>query len=440
MKVTLIKVSMMEGKGYDAMKPLIFAIFDAITPDDIEMSYIDERVEDLPDFIDSDVIALSVETFAARRAYNIAKKYKTTHNQIVMGGFHPSAMPDEALEYCDTVLIGDAEDTWPAYLEDLKNQAPKRIYKSDHKHGLAKIDFNSRAFDGKRYNPIGLVQFSRGCKFRCDFCSVSSFYNCKVRQKSTETIIDEIKGIKEKVLFFIDDNIFLDEASAIELFLAIKPLKKKWACQISMDVALNDKMLRIMRESGCILVLIGFESLNTDNLKLMNKVSNLQIETYEKAIQNIYKHKLMIYATFVLGYDYDTSKSIKETLAFAVKHNFAAANFNPLIPMPATKLYARLESQNKLIYDKWWMENGYKYGDTVYYPESMTPDELQEGCKNARFYFNTYKCILKRLVCNRAHLNPINAMVFLALNIISRKEIHRKQGKILGSQNNQVRE
>ena len=148
----------------------------------------------------------------------------------------------------------------------------------------------------------------------------------------------------------------------------------------------------------------------------------------------------MIYATFVLGYDYDTPKSIKETLAFAVKHNFAAANFNPLIPMPATKLYARLESQNKLIYDKWWMENGYKYGDTVYYPESMTPDELQEGCKNARFYFNTYKCILKRLVCNRAHLNPINAMVFLALNIISRKEIHRKQGKILGSQNNQVRE
>ena len=103
--------------------------------------------------------------------------------------------------------------------------------------------------------------------------------------------------------------------------------------------------------------------------------------------------------------------------------------------MPATTLYKRLEAQNKLIYDKWWLENEYKYGDTVYYPENMTPTDLQEGCKNARFSFNTYKCILKRLVCNRAHLNPINAVVFLALNIISKKEIHRKQGKILGSQN-----
>ena len=108
MKIALIKVSMLEGKGYDAMKPLIFAIFDAITPHDIEMIYIDERVEDLPEVIDSDVIALSVETFAARRAYDLAKKYKRPTNQIVMGGFHPSALPEEALKYCDTVLVGDA--------------------------------------------------------------------------------------------------------------------------------------------------------------------------------------------------------------------------------------------------------------------------------------------------------------------------------------------
>ena len=426
---------MMEGKGHDAMKPLIFAIFDAITPADIQMVYIDERVEPLPPIIDSDVIALSVETFAARRAYDIAKKYKTPNNKIVMGGFHPSALPEEALQYCDTVLVGDAEDTWLAYLKDLKNKEPKPIYRSAHRHEPVKIDFNSKAFAGKKYNPIGLVQFSRGCKFRCDFCSVSSFYNCKVRQKSKEDIVEEIKGIKEKLLFFIDDNIFLDEDSAIELFEVIRPLKKKWACQISMDVALNDKLLRAMKRSGCILVLIGFESLNADNLKLMNKVANLQTENYEKAIKNIYKHKLMIYATFVLGYDHDTRESIDNTLAFAVKHHFAAANFNPLIPMPATKLYSRLEEQGKLIYDKWWLEREYKYGDTAYYPESMTPEELKEGCKNARFSFNTYKCILKRLLCNKAHLTPMNAMVFLALNIISRKEIHRKQGKILGNQN-----
>lgn len=432
MKVTLIKVSMLEGKGYDAMKPLIFSIFDALTPEDVQMEYLDERIEGLPDAIDSDVIALSVETFAARRAYHLAQKYKTGKNRIVMGGFHPSAVPDEALAYCDTVLIGDAEDTWPAYLADLKEGKEQRRYVSSNALPLTKIDFNSTAFCGKRYNKIGLVQFSRGCKFNCDFCSIHSFYPCKVRQKALDVIIQEIQGVKEKILFFIDDNIFLDEGSAIELFRAIKPLKKKWACQISMDVAFHDEMLQMMKDSGCILVLIGFESLNPDNLKLMNKVANLRIAQYEKAIRNIYAHKLMIYATFVLGYDYDTRASIDATLQFAMDHKFAAANFNPLIPMPGTRLYDRLETQDKLLYPKWWLEPGYRYGDTVYTPENMTPQELEEGCKHARFTFNTYRNIFKRLFGNRVYGNPVNALVFLALNIISRKEIHRKQGKVLG--------
>ena len=432
MKVTVIKVSMLEGKGYDAMKPLLFAIMDAITPKNIKMEYYDERVEDLPEKIDSDVIALSVETFAARRAYELARKYKTKKNTIVMGGFHPTMLPDEALEYCDTVLIGDAEDTWPEFLNDFRKHKHKKKYVSSNKAKIAKIDFNSKVFDGKKYNKIGLVQFSRGCKFNCDFCSIRTFYNCKVRQKSLEDIVSEIKCIKEKLLFFIDDNIFLDEKSAIELFEAIKPLKKKWACQISMDVAFNDKLLKIMKDSGCILVLMGFESLNENNLKLMNKVANLNIKYYEKAIKNIYKYNLMIYGTFVLGYDYDTKEDIEKTMKFALDNNLTLDNFNPLIPMPGTRLYKRLEENNKLIYDKWWLEKSYCYGDTAFYPESMTPDELKDGCREARFKYNTYFNIFKRLIRNRAHLKPFNMFVYLVLNIISRKEIHRKQGKVLG--------
>ena len=341
-------------------------------------------------------------------------------------------MPDETLLYCDTVLIGDAEDTWVQYLKDFKQGAVKRKYISSNEQEMVKLDFNCRAFDGKKYNKIGLVQFSRGCKFRCDFCSIHSFYQGKVRQKPIEMIVEEIKNIKEKILFFIDDNIFLDETSAIKLFQAIKPLKKKWACQISMDVALNDKLLKLMKESGCILVLIGFESLNPENLKRMNKTANLKIQNYEKAIQNIYKHKLMIYATFVLGYDYDTKESIDATLKFAIDNNFAIANFNPLIPMPGTALYERLKREKKLIFDKWWMEPDYCYGDSAYYPLNMTPEELKEGCKNARFAFNTYKSIFKRFFGSKAYLSPINSLLFLALNVVSRKEIHRKQGKALG--------
>lgn len=432
MRVTLIKVSMLEGKGYDAMKPLIFPIIESATPENVEIQYIDERIEDIPEVIDSDIIALSVETFAARRAYIIADKYKTSKNRIVIGGFHATALPEEALEHCDTVLLGDAEDTWAEYIEDVRNGCEKSRYISSNKFNLKPIDFNSKAFEGKKYNKIGLVQFSRGCKFSCDFCSISSFYNCGVRQKKLDTIIDEIKNIKEKLLFFIDDNIFLNENSAIKLFEALKPLKKKWACQISMDVAFNDKLLSAMKSSGCILVLMGFESLNPENLKIMNKVANLKISKYEEAIKNIYKHKLMIYATFVLGYDYDNRASIDATLKFALDNKFAAANFNPLIPMPGTKLYSRLEAENKLIYKKWWLEEGYKYGDTVFYPKSMSPSELKEGCKAARYTFNTYKNIFTRLLKSNVNRRGFNSLVYLALNIISRKEIHRKQGKVLG--------
>lgn len=434
MKVTLIKVAMIDGKSYDAFKPLIFSIFDAITPKDVEMKYIDERIEEIPDIIDSDVIALSVETFAAHRAYNIAKKYKTKKNKIIIGGFHATAMPDEALEYCDTVLMGDAEETWPQYIEDFKRGQTKDRYIGSNKSNLIKLDFNSEAFKGKKYSKLGLVQFSRGCKYNCDFCSINSFYNCSVRQKSLELIVEEIKNIKENLLFFIDDNIFLNEQSAMELFEAIKPFRKKWGCQISIDVAFNDKMLKKMKESGCILVLIGFESLNTGNLKNMNKIANLKVEKYEEVIKNIHKYNLMIFATFVLGYDYDTRESINETLKFAMDNNFAAAQFNPLIPMPGTKLYSRLEEQGRLIYKKWWLEPSYKYGDTAFYPKSMTSEELKEGCKNARYEFNTYKNIFKRLLRNKVYYNPIRGVVFLLINIISRKEIHRKQGKILGGE------
>ncbi len=434
MKVTLIKVSMLAGRGYDAMKPLIFSIFDAITPKDIEMEYIDERIEELPERIDSDIIALSVETFAAKRAYIIADKYKTENNRIVMGGFHPTALPEEALEHCDTVLVGDAEETWCGFLEDHKIGEAKRIYISDNTAPLPRIDFNSKAFDGKRYNRIGLVQFSRGCKFNCDFCSVNSFYGCNIRQKDIESVVEEIRGIKEKILFFIDDNIFLDEESAKSLFYAIKPLKKKWACQISMDIAFNDGLLECMRECGCILVLIGFESLDTENLKQMNKTANLKISKYGEAIRNIYRHRLMIYATFVLGYDHDTPESIRATLKFAADNNFAAANFNPLIPMPGTKLYSRLEDEGRLLFDKWWLKEGYKYGDSAFVPLAMAPEELKDGCMQARYEFNTYKSIFKRLFSCRVYRNPLRAAVFLILNIVSRKEIHRKQGKDLGGE------
>lgn len=446
MKIAFIKVNMMYSKGKDALKPLVFAVIKSLTPERHEIVFYDERIENLPDALDADIIAFSVETFAARHAYELAGKYKRNNNIIVMGGFHPTALPDEALGHADIVMKGDAEETWGELISDLEKsdlKVTRRIYEAQNSCTMTYVDPNSDCYAGKKYLPLAMVQASRGCKFKCDFCSIKSLYPGGVRQKAIDDVVREIRESKEKLLFFIDDNLFLDEDSAKKLFAAIKPLKKKWACQISLEIAFRDELLDLMKDSGCFMVLIGFESLNENNLEIMNKSANLGImrngtagtgntARFEDAIHNIYRHGIMIYGMFVLGYDYDTADSIRETYEFAVRNNLAISNFNPLMILPGTPLFDRMNSDKRMRFEKWWLDPDYRYGDAMYYPKSMTIEELRDGCRNARYSFNTYGTILKRLIREKVnHSSLLNIAVFLLINLISRSEIHRKQGKEL---------
>lgn len=432
MKVTIIRVGMFEGRCHDALKPLIFPILAQLTPKDVELEFLDDRTERLPRTLTSDIIAFSFDTFSAKRTYMLAKKYKTKDNIIVLGGFHASLLKEEASTFGDVVIVGDAEDTWPRFMEDAIKGSIQPEYISSRGAGFAYVDMDHPAFRGKKYKGLGLVQYSRGCRFGCEFCGVKAMYPGKVRQKEIASVVEEIKAIKERIIFFVDDNLFVDEKAAIDLCKALKPLKKKWVCQISMDAALQERLLGLMKESGCIMVLMGFESLNRRNLEQMKKSANLAIEDYDKAVANIYKYGLLIYATFVLGYDEDTSESFEEVFRFAMKHNFTLANFNPLIPVPGTPLYERLREEGRLIYDKWWLCDDYCYGDTAYLPRGLTPEELREGCKSVRYKFYSMRVILKRLFLGSFHLKPYNFFLFVALNFISNREIHRKQGRLLG--------
>lgn len=415
----------------DAMMPLVFSIIKPLTFD-VQIVFYDEKNKKLPDFLDEDVVAMTVDTFSAKRAYMLAEKFKKANKTVIMGGFHPTMVPDECLAYADAVIIGEAEDTWPDVIRDLKNNKLKKKYISSNNIDMSTIKYDYSVFESKKYNGIGLVQFSRGCKFSCDFCSIHAFYKDTVRNRPVEKVVDDIKKMKEEYIFFIDDNLFADEKRAIELFEAMAFLNKKWVCQISIDVAKNEEILKTMKKGGCILVLIGFESLNVENLKQMRKGANILYSDYEKAIKNIYSAGLMIYGTFVIGYDEDTAKSTKELVKFAVKHKFAIANFNPLMPMPGTSLYERLKKEENLSYDKWWINEHYKYGDSMVIPKKMTEYELMESCKNARYSFYSYKNIAKRMFCM---INMDNAAVFLKTNLISRFEIMAKQGRKLGENN-----
>ncbi len=433
MKITVIKVGMSQGKGYDALRPVLFEIIASLLPPDVKAQYLDDRKEDLPKHLDSDVIALSFDTFCAKRAYALAKRYKTNSNTIIMGGFHPSACPDEALEHCDAVLLGDAEGSWPEFLDDIKNGRLKKVYDARNKGcAMSVLCSNRHNLYKSQYLPLGLVQFSRGCKFRCDFCSIKTMYPGTVQQKPIDDIVLEITAAKERFLFFIDDNIFYDEKSAAELFFAIRPLKKKWVCQISLEIASNHRLLELMRKSGCICVLIGFESLDTKNLEAMGKSANLLINDYEKAIANLNSHRFMVYGTFVVGYDRDDENTAAQLCDFAIKQKLAVANFNPLIPFPSTNLYDRLKGENRLLHgDKWWLSEDFCYGDTAFVPHGMLPEQLKNSCKEARYRFYGAKNILARLPFH-IKLGLRQAWYFLLVNIISGLEIRRKQGAKLG--------
>lgn len=429
MKITFIRVNMFANTGSDAMKPIIFSIIKSLTPHEFEIDFIDERAEKLPEKIDSDIIAFSVETFAAKRAYILAKQYKTDKNIIAAGGFHAAAMPDEMLEYFDTVIIGDAEGAWKEFLADCKNRVPKRIYMSDENAAISELCTDSSIYKHSYYG-IGVYQISRGCKFSCDFCSIKTMYKC-VRRKDADTVARELSQMKEKIIFFADDNLFYSRDTAAELLEKIAPLKKKWACQISMDAARDDELLSKMKNAGCFLTLMGFESLNAESLAEMHKSANTARD-YEDVIRRIHRHKMLVYGTFVLGCDGDGPDVFDKTFEFAVRNKISVTNFNPLIPMPATSVYEKMESQGRLRYKKWWLSDSYRYGETAFMPKNMSPEQLRDGCLKMRKNFYSVRCILKRLFANPINFIPVNFPVFILANFISRREISKKQGRLLG--------
>jgi radical SAM superfamily enzyme YgiQ (UPF0313 family) len=353
-----------------------------------------------------------------------------------MGGYHPTFMPEESLEFCDSVVIGEAEPLWQKVIVDLENNELKKIYKSSENFEVENVFFDESIFEGKKYASVIPVQFSRGCKFNCEFCSISSFYNKKIKFRCIKNVVEEIKRKNSKYFFITDDNIFTNKIKLKEFLKELIPLKIKWGCQISIDISNDEGLLDLMAKSGCISILIGFESLNQINLKQMNKDTNIKNFDYNSKIKKIKERGIMIYGTFVFGYDGDTVESFEETLNFAIENKFFLANFNPLIPMPGTQIYNRLNLEKRLIYDKWWLDDNFKYGETVFLPKGMTPKQLEEGCFDLRTRFNSYSSIFKRIWDFRSNAKNIhNFFVYFGANLISRREIFNKQGKKLGGEN-----
>lgn len=433
MKIAFIRPNMGSIKAADSLQPLGIAALDGLTPEGTGTVFYDDRIEAVPMDIEADAVVLSVETFTARRAYQLSERFRKRGISVIMGGYHPTFLPEEALQYADAVVMGEAEGIWGQVMEDLEKGSLERIYRNAGTCSLNDLRFERRLFKDKRYAPIYPVQFSRGCRFSCDFCSISAFYGRELRQRPVQDVAKEIARLGQKHLFLVDDNFYVDKEKTKALLKALIPLKVRWSTQASVDIANDPELLQLMRRSGCMAVLMGFESLDHRNLAQMGKGINLKNSRYSEAIRRIRAQGIMVYGTFVFGYDFDTRDSFEPCLEFALENKLMLANFNPLMPMPGTRLYDRLQAEGRLIHDRWWLSPDFRYGDAMFHPNGMKAEELTEGCRNARYAFNTYSSIATRALDFRANAgNPVNLAMYALSNLISRKEIYNKQGAALG--------
>lgn len=433
-RITLLRPNMGNFRSTDAFPPLSLAILAARTPNDIEISFYDDKIEEIPDNDTPDLVALTVETFTARRAYQIAKQYQARNVPVVMGGYQPTFLPQEALQYADAIVIGDAEGSWEQLLLDFRNNKLKKCYQGGNERALNDFVLDRRIFIDKKYPPVIPIQYGRGCRFACDFCSIRAFYPNKFRQRPALQLLEEIKALGyQKLFFFVDDNLFNSKQAFHELLELIQPLKIRWACQISINIAKDELMLDKMTEAGCMMVLIGFESLNNQNLVQMGKRWNLMAGDYLQVVQKFHERKIGIYGTFLFGYDWDTAQTIQHTLDFAIEARLAIANFNPLTPTPGSNLYDRLKKEGRLLSEQWWLDPNYRYGDPIFVPKLMSPNELALHCFEAKKQFYSWKSITQRVLSFQTGFHWFQISIIGLANLISRREIYRKQFRVLGT-------
>ena len=446
MKLTLIKpnIGRREHSLYvdeGRMEPLQLGILAALTPPGIEVVMYDDRMETIPYDEPTDLVAITVETFTARRAYEISAEFRRRGVKTVMGGMHAMLIPEEVMEHCDSVIVGDAEPVWETMLHDLKKGELKPRYDAVQPT-CPQINVITRRdiFEGKGYLPITLLQFSRGCSHKCSFCASSVYFKARHYCRPVEDVIKEIKSQKRRLLFFVDDNIVCDHAKAKELFRALIPLKIRWVSQGSMDMLHDGELMRLMVKSGCLGLVIGFESISPESVSEMNKGTNKKgsSEMYKWEIEQLRKWGLQTWAAFTVGHDSDTLESIRATCDFAIKNKFTFAAYNILMPYPNTPLYERLEREGRLLYDgKWWLHEEYRFNYASIIPKNMTADELTEISFDCRRRFNSVGSIFRRALEPHTNLRtPYRFMTYLVYNPLFRKEVFKKQGMRFGLKDN----
>ncbi len=347
-----------------------------------------------------DLVGITVTTFTSQQAYGIADKFRKTGAKVVFGGVHPSLFPSECLQYADAVAVGEAEYIWKDILKDTREGTLKKTYRSDKITDMADVPFPKRELLNAQ-SWFACVQATRGCPNSCRYCYLPDVPWRTYRKRSIDSVYEEIRGLKQKVFFFADDNLFADEDYAMELFDRIAPLKRSWLIQAPTNICRNETMLAKMASAGCFDVQMGFQTVNPESLEWASIKQN-RIGEYKEIVARLHKHKILATAFFMFGFDTDDKDIFKRTVEIIKEIDLDDVNLYILTPYPGTALYEQLKKEGRLLQDK--DRSNYGWANAVFKPKNMSPEELERGVQWAYEELTGYfRGKLPRKVLERLH-------------------------------------
>jgi len=383
--------------------PLTLTTLASLIPPEIsaEVEIVDEGVDEIDaDRVEADLVGISAITGTAPRAYEISRRLRRRGIPVVLGGVHPTLMPDEAIAHADSIVVGYAEESWPRLLRDFLAGRMARRYDQRPDLKLSDLPFPRRElYDTGLVNVAHTIEATRGCIYQCEFCVVPAAWG-KPLQKPVADVVADLRQMRAKRVIFLDLNLIADIPYAKELFTALIPLNIQWGGLATTSIAWDDELLDLAARSGCRGLLIGFESMNQDSLREAQKAFNMR-RPYHEVVRKIRERRIALMGCFVFGFDHDTTDAFDETYDFVMESHMDLPRYAIAVPFPGTALYRRLKAEGRITTEDWSLYDGQH---VVFQPKNMTASELLENTR--RVWKKTYSCasIWKRLAASRTQL------------------------------------